>query len=94
MDIPPPPAIYDHVYHGKLVERRGTPAQVEHFCHTQQGIVSPYRALGCAIHRGKSCTIMITQVGGKVTAQVQSQIRRHEMAHCNGWPADHTRPPS
>jgi hypothetical protein len=89
--IVPPPAIYDHAYNGKLTLRQGTMAQVEYYCHTKQGIVSQYEALGCSVPNGRSCFIMIPRIGGPVTASFQAQIRRHEIAHCNGWPADHPR---
>ena len=89
MDIPLPPAVYDHGYRGALIARRGTPAQVEYFCHTLQGVVSPYRALGCAKVTADRCVIMITRVGGHITAHVHAQLRRHELGHCNGWPANH-----
>jgi hypothetical protein len=88
MDVAPP-AIYDHGYHGRLEVRRGTLAEVEHYCHTQHGIVSAYRALGCAKVFHNHCFVMIPVVGGKVTAQLQADIRRHEIAHCNGWGGDH-----
>jgi hypothetical protein len=89
--IIPPPAIYDHAYKGKLSMHEGTMAQVEYYCHTRQGIVSEYQALGCSIPEGRSCFIMIPRIGGPVTASIQAQIRRHEIAHCNGWPANHPR---
>jgi hypothetical protein len=89
--IVPPPAIYDHAYTGALSVRQGSLAQVEHYCHTMHGIVSTYRALGCSKVEAHSCFLMIPSVGGPVTASIQSQIRRHELAHCNGWPADHPR---
>ena len=83
--IVPPPAVYDHAYNGKLNVRQGTMAQVEYYCHTKQGIVSQYEALGCSLPNGRSCFIMIPRIGGRVTASFQAQIRRHEIAHCNGW---------
>jgi hypothetical protein len=32
---------------------------------------------------------MIPKIGGPITARIQAQIRAHELAHCNGWSADH-----
>jgi hypothetical protein len=90
MDYAPPP-IYDHAYKGRLEVRHGTLAQVEYVCHTLEGIVSSYRALGCAKTSTGSCFIMIPKIGGKVTAHMQAEIRRHEIGHCNGWPANHAR---
>ena len=46
--IIPPPAIYDHAYTGRLTVQQGTMAKVEYYCHTKQGIVSEYQALGCS----------------------------------------------
>ena len=89
--ILPPPAIYDHAYKGRLTVQQGTMAQVEHYCHTTHGIVSPYQALGCSKVGEQSCFLMIPRVGGPVTGSIQAQIRRHEIAHCNGWPASHPR---
>lgn len=86
-----PPTTYDHAYAGRLEEHRGTLAQVEYVCHTMEGIVSAYRALGCAKTFTSSCFIMIPKIGGKVTARLQADIRRHEIAHCNGWGASHPR---
>jgi hypothetical protein len=96
MDAPirpilPPPAIYDHAYMGRLTVQQGNMAQVEHYCHTMHGIVSPYQALGCSKVDEHSCFLIIPRVGGLVTASIQVQIRRHEIAHCNGWPANHPR---
>jgi hypothetical protein len=87
--IDPPPAIYDRAYKGKLIIRQGTLAQVAHFCNTQNGVVSRYRVLGCSMPNDHSCFVMIPRVGGRVTASIQAQIRRHEIAHCNGWDHSH-----
>lgn len=90
MDIAPPPPVYDYPYRGRLELRLGTLAEVQHVCHTMEGIVSAYRALGCAKKfSGSTCFVMIPKIGGKITAHIQSQIRRHEIAHCNGWAASH-----
>jgi hypothetical protein len=84
MDILPPPA-YEFAYKGHLTERHGSLAEVKYYCHTRQGIVSAYQALGCAKVFPTRCYIMIPRVGGAITARLQHDIRRHEMAHCNGW---------
>jgi hypothetical protein len=89
--IDSPPAIYDRSYRGKLTVQQGSLAQVEHYCHTMHGIVSPYRALGCAKVDEGRCFLMIPRIGGPVTASIHAQIRRHELAHCNGWGGDHHR---
>ncbi|MGZ5802703.1 MAG: hypothetical protein ACXWLO_10870 [Rhizomicrobium sp.] len=88
MDILPPHT-FDHHYKGHLIEHRGTLADVKHVCHTMNGIISAYQALGCAKVFPGRCFIMIPNVSGTVTASLQAQIRRHEIAHCNGWAQDH-----
>jgi hypothetical protein len=55
-------AIHQHGYHGSLTVRQGTLAQVQHFCHTMHGIVSPYRALGCSKVDAHSCFVMIPKI--------------------------------
>ena len=72
--IIPPPAIYDHAYKGRLAVRQGSMAQVEHYCHAMQGIVSPYRALGCSKVDEHNCFVMIPKIGGPVTASIQAQF--------------------
>jgi hypothetical protein len=89
MDIPPPPKVYDRPYEGRLQMRYGTLAEVAYVCHTMEGVVSAYRALGCAKKFPRSCFVMIPRVCGTVSALMKAQIRRHEIAHCNGWGATH-----
>jgi hypothetical protein len=90
MEILPPPQ-YDHSFKGHTVVRLGSLAEVKNYCHTMHGIVSAYQALGCAkVHSGR-CFIMIHKVGGPITARMQGEIRRHEVAHCNGWAGNHPR---
>jgi hypothetical protein len=88
--IDAPPAIYHHGYRGALTVRQGSLAEVEHFCHTMHGIVSQYQALGCSKVDTQRCFVMIPKIGGPITARIQAQIRAHELAHCNGWSADHS----
>jgi hypothetical protein len=88
MDILPPPT-FDHAFKGHLIERRGSLAEIKHYCHTMQGIVSSYQALGCAKVFPNRCFIMIPHVNGTISASLQRDIRRHEIAHCNGWTGDH-----
>jgi hypothetical protein len=52
--------------------------------------VSQYRALGCSKVDTQRCFVMIPKIGGPITGRIQAQIRAHEMAHCNGWSADHS----
>jgi hypothetical protein len=88
MEILPPPAL-DHAFKGQLIERRGSLADVKHYCHTMHGIVSTYQALGCAKVFPRQCFIMIPKIGATISATMQGEIRRHEIAHCNGWAGNH-----
>jgi hypothetical protein len=89
MDIPPPPRAYDHPHRGRIEMRHGTLSEVEYVCHTMEGVVSNYNALGCAKKFPSYCFVMIPKIGGTISGRIQSQIRRHEIAHCNGWGATH-----
>jgi hypothetical protein len=95
----PPPAIYDHEYPGQLTLELGTQAEVSRRCI---GIGAPGRIpgrqvtiYGCA-HRtngGAACIIVVTRANGWwITDEDQAEIYRHEIAHCNGWPNDHSTP--
>jgi hypothetical protein len=88
MQILPPP-MFDHPYNGHLIERRESLPAVENVCHMQHGIISQYKALGCAEVFPRRCFIVIPSVSGEITGTLQKQIRRHEIAHCNGWPENH-----
>lgn len=35
------------------------------------------------------CLIVLPMISGKITLFDQQNLRRHENAHCNGWPAWH-----
>ncbi len=45
--------------------------------------------------KGKTCTVKLAKVGvvmpgfGRVDSRSQKNILRHEIGHCNGWPANH-----
>lgn len=48
------------------------------------------RIEGCARFLGKVCYVVVPSVDGVlVTKATQQRLLRHELAHCNGWPADH-----
>ncbi len=60
MEILPPPQ-YDHPFKGHTVVRLGSLAEIKNYCHTMQGIVSAYQALGCAKVNPGRCFIMIPE---------------------------------
>jgi hypothetical protein len=81
-----PPAEYDHPFQGVVMITRLDRAALIKRC------VLP-NAWGCAHHNGPSCEVtigidemLVTTTGIRVPWQ---DIYRHEIAHCNGWPAHH-----
>jgi hypothetical protein len=76
-----PPPRYLFPFPGPVIERVLPLAQARRVC-ARMGT----RADACAwVIRGK-CTIVIPRNG---PVRDLSAYRRHELAHCNGWPADH-----
>ena len=77
-----PPAQYNHPYDGPVDERVMPVAEVRALC-TSVGASGPFVA--CAWVSAGVCHIVLPNDG---KAPV-STYRRHEIAHCNGWPANH-----
>jgi hypothetical protein len=79
-----PPPQYDHPYlGGKVLIHRLSDWQARRRCE----MVGLGPVDGCAyIHGGRDCHVVVSTAR---PAQVQSTVVRHEVAHCNGWPADH-----
>jgi hypothetical protein len=87
-----PPAQYDHPFAGKVFEiTANTMAEMAVLCapHPRAG-----RLFGCGPHGSpEECHIIIAPVDYlNIYGVTAEQVRRHEMAHCNGWPAHHPRP--
>jgi hypothetical protein len=76
--VPVPPAEFDHPYHGKVIEQRLSRSQVESLCHGP----------ACS-WRDKKAVCHIAIVSDIRDGRVVALVRRHELGHCNGWPADH-----
>jgi hypothetical protein len=79
-----PPAQYNHPYNGQVIERVVPEAEVRTICMSM-GADLLVRA--CSQHSNGTCYIVLPNDGG---APIET-FRRHEIAHCNGWPADHPR---
>ena len=77
-----PPAQYNHPYDGPIVERVIPLAEVRALC-TSQG-ASP-KSVACSWVSDGTCYLVLPN---DEQAPV-STYRRHETAHCNGWPANH-----
>jgi hypothetical protein len=79
-----PPTQYNHPYDGPVDERVMLVAEVRALCRSV-GASSPFVA--CAWVSDRVCHIVLPN---DEQAPV-STYRRHEIAHCNGWPANHPR---
>ena len=73
---------YSHPFNGPVVERVMPVAEVRSLC-TSQG-ASP-RGVACSWVSDGTCYLVLPN---DEQAPV-STYRRHETAHCNGWPANH-----
>ena len=78
-----PPAQYDHPYDGPVDERVMPVAEVRALC-TSLGATGHLAACSWVSGDG-TCNIILPN---NYQAPVDT-YRRHETAHCNGWPADH-----
>ncbi len=85
-----PPSQYDHPYGGS-VDRRVMPvAEVRVVCdsldasHSSADASAP-GGVACAWVNDDTCFIILPD---DEVAPVDT-YRRHEIAHCNGWPGDH-----
>lgn len=72
-----PPKRFDHPYKGKL--------KVTYLGKTAMRFVCG-GAIACAYGGGRSCHIYLPKFK---TPDPLWMIRRHEIGHCNGWPANH-----
>ena len=80
-----PPAQYNHPYDGPVDERVVSAAEVMALCMSIG--TSPFAAACSVVGENGTCHIVLPNDG---QAPV-SIYRRHEIAHCNGWPPDHPR---
>ena len=79
-----PPARYNHPYDGQVVERVMPVAEVRSVCMSM-GL--DFLTVACSWQSNDTCYVVIPNDG---QAPVDT-YRRHEIAHCNGWPANHPR---
>src|SRR6266436_5192659 len=82
-----PPAQYDHPPKIPVIEHVLTSDRVDRACQANHalgpdGRAAPpgYRFYGCSHVTAKSCEVWRID---------DATVRRHEIAHCAGWPADH-----
>jgi hypothetical protein len=79
-----PPAQYNHPYNGQVVEHVMPVAEVRTLCISMGADVL---GVACSWQSDNTCYIVLPN---DEQAPV-STYRRHEIAHCNGWPANHPR---
>jgi hypothetical protein len=81
-----PPAEYDHYYEGDLtIKMVATVEELRAICQLDQP-----QLLACTLRNQHSCVIVL--VNDEVMRKrnwTTGMLLRHEMGHCNGWPADH-----
>src|ERR1700751_271829 len=77
-----PPAQYNHPYAGPVVEPVMPVAEVRALCASQGP--SPRGVARSWVSEGPCYIVLPRDEQGPV-----STYRRHETAHCNGWPANH-----
>lgn len=79
-----PPAQYNHPYDGRVVERIMPMPEVRALCSSRGA--SP-RSVACSWMSDGTCYIVLPNDEHTPV----STYRRHETAHCNGWPTNHPR---
>ena len=88
MQVTLPPLQYDHPYPGQVIERVLPLAEARSYC--QQIGVGQFD--GCAGYvtlqdGNRACFIVLPDQDAP--DPIIDHYRRHEVGHCNGWPADH-----
>jgi len=82
-----PPPEYDRGYDGKLIEHRVPFGTARAYCR-KMGRHQSMARYGCSlgdIAGPGTCTIVVS---GPTQADVRN-VRKHETAHCAGWPENH-----
>ena len=74
-----PPPQYHHPYSGTVVEMVLPLAKARPLC-SKHGVLAD----ACSWTKDGKCYIVIPRDG---PVKVLAPYRRHEVAHCNGWPA-------
>lgn len=96
----PIPWYYDYPYRGKLTVEYLLPQEVHTKCRHGQQLPSSVRILACAYpawnDKGRAaddisyCHLVLPLDIGFFSEEENLYLTRHELAHCNGWPSDHT----
>jgi hypothetical protein len=83
-----PPVEFDHALAGPVevidIESEERLRQLCHMTQTHQGV----NVIGCAGRKPDRCVIYLGPI--PASSGITRNINlRHELGHCNGWPADH-----
>jgi hypothetical protein len=78
-----PPPQYNHPYKGPVAEIVMSLAQARALCRKHGAIAD-----ACSWIKDGKCYIVMPRDG---PVKALAPYRRHEVAHCNGWPAHHPR---
>lgn len=86
-----PPPEFDHPFSGRLEQHSVPYGQAYRKCRTLgRNDVSAYidgrHLYGCQFWRGDTCVIVYSF--SRSDRKMASNVRRHEVAHCNGWEHD------
>lgn len=91
-----PPERFDHPFDGRLIEWRLPREQVAKECARLARLyfrlerTPNYQQRGCSF--GLSPRLChIVYIDKPFGLSLPAAVRRHEIGHCNGWPADHSR---
>ena len=79
-----PPEQYNHPYNGQVVERVMLVAEARTLC---MSMGADLLGVACSWQSNGTCNIILPNDEYAPVAT----FRRHEIAHCNGWPANHPR---
>ena len=80
--LPPIPKRFDHTYPGMKIVTIADRSELNRLC------LSMHNLNGCAFrHLRGGCTILVS---ANPIGMSRAYVIRHEQAHCNGWPADHS----
>jgi hypothetical protein len=87
-----PPPEYDRPYDGVLVTTvANSQKQVREWCPDAKFTLGV--ALACTHRYPTGCRMVIASDKLLTAAGFPAEmVKRHELAHCNGWPADHPGP--
>jgi hypothetical protein len=86
MQVTIAPERYDHAYPGQVIERVLPLEEARRFC-ASIGITADGCSAFVTGENGAQVCYIVLPVDGFDTV---AAYRRHELAHCNGWPANHS----